>query len=493
MNELLIYLLEASLYLAVFALAYHLLFAGLTHFQWMRLYLISGVGLSVCLPLLPVPTFLYVWLAEEATGPSNSLPFSWQAWSPPSSVTTSVSAESTVNWLSTLRWGLLTIYGLGVMCQSWRLGLRLRTIYRVIAQHPRKKEGNCWFVTLPDGEPTFSFLHYVFLPADTAKLTADELRQVKAHEAVHIRQWHTYDRLFFELVGIIFWFNPVIYYLKNQLQEVQEYLADQKVGGSPKKRREYAHLLLKLSTPERSFSLATGFSDRQITRRILRLSQPRSSPQQKLTFVSVVPAIAALFFLSACLEEPGQHENYDSQGDTKFNTTSQEGTKIGQITWQGNTLYDDKTLTNILGVQPGDRYDSVTLSQHINFSFANPDQPDISSLYMDRGYLFFNVEVQRYEREEGIVDLTMEIYEGDIMKISQLIIQGNGEVPQEKILAQIPIKRGEPFNRAQLIASQRAIAEMGYFDPQQVGINPIPHPEQGTVDIEFILKPHATP
>ncbi len=156
-------------------------------------------------------------------------------------------------------------------------------------------------------------------------------------------------------------------------------------------------------------------------------------------------------------------------------------------------MYDDETLTDVLGLQSGDPYDSVTLNQHLSYSFDHPDQPDIASLYMDRGYMFFNLEIKRHEREEGIVDLTMDVYEGDIMKIGQLIIQGNGAVPREKILAQIPIKRDELFSRSQLIASQRAIADMGYFDPQQVGINPIPHPERGTVDIEFILKPRTTP
>ncbi len=326
MNGILLYLLEASLYLAVFALAYRLLFAGLTHFQWMRAYLITGVVLSGGLPLLPVPPFLYTWLTEEVARPSASFVFSWQDWSSPSGTTTSVATSHTVDWLTVTVRGLLIIYGLGVLYQTVRLSLRLRKIQRLIVRYPHQQEGNCWFVTLPYEGPTFSFLHYVFLPADLAKLTADELRQVKAHEAVHVRQRHTYDRLFFELVGVILWFNPVIYYLKNQLQEVQEYLADQAVGGSSEKRKEYAYLLLKLATPQRPFALATGFSDHQITRRILRLSQPRSLPQQKLVFVSVVPAIAALFLLSACMEESGHRESFDNQEATASRTAREKET-----------------------------------------------------------------------------------------------------------------------------------------------------------------------
>ena len=493
MNELLFYLLEASLYLAAFALAYRLLFDSLTHFQWMRFYLTGSVLLSVGLPLLAVPSFLNPWLTGEAIGPSAPLLFSWQSWASPSITATHEATTQAADWLTITFNGLLILYALGVLIQAGRLGFRLRNVYRLIARHSRRKEGDYWVVTLPYGGPTFSFLQYVFLSTDLATLSADELQKVKAHEAMHVQQRHTYDRLLMEVAGMILWFNPLIYYLKNQLQEVQEYLADYAVGAHIEQRKEYAHLLLKLATTERPFSLATGFSDRQITRRILRLNQPRSSSQQKLVFASIIPLIAVLFTLSACLEEPAHRGSFDNQEDTNGPAASQEGVKIGQIRWQGNTAYDDETLTNALGLRPGDRYDSVTLNQHLHFSFGNPDQPNVSSLYMDQGHLFFSLEVKYYERDEGTVDLTMEIFEGNPMKIGQLTIQGNGEVPRERILAQIPIKSGELFSRAELIASQQVISEMGYFNPQEVGINPIPHPEQGTVDIAFTLQPRTTP
>lgn len=489
MNGLVLYLTEASLYLAAITLAYRWLFASLTYFQWMRGYLVAGVCLSLCLPLLPAPAFVSAWLREEATSPSIPLLFSWQDGLSLSGAASDAVAAQTTDWLALVVSGMLTVYALGVVVQTGRLSLRLRKIYRLIAQHPRRKVENYWTITLPYDGPAFSFLRYVFLSTNLTTLTADERRQVLAHEAVHVHQRHTYDRLFLEVASVVLWFNPLVYYLKNQLREVQEYLADQAVSESLDQPKNYAHLLVKLATARRGYSLATGFSDRQITRRIIKLSQSRSSPKRKLIFASIIPLITTVFLLSACLEEPANRERSDSQRD-EIRTTSEEGVRIGTIRWQGNTVYDDKQLSEVLGLRSGDPYDSAILNQRLLF---DPDQLTVSSLYMDRGHLYFSINIAQHERAEGVVDLTMDIYEGDIVKIGQLIVKGNGEVSRENILTRIPIKSGELFSRAELIASQRVIAEMGYFDPQQVGIYPIPHPEQGTVDIEFTLEPRTTP
>ena len=494
MNELLLYLLEASLYLAVFAIAYRLLLAHLTHFQWMRIYLIASVLFSMSVPLLSASTAWLTWLLSEEPGwrsTSFSL-FTSQEWLAPSTTTLSAPTNGTENWSLFLAWLLTGVYGIGLVYKTYALGRNLWKIRNIIARHPKRREGNHWIVCLPQDRPTFSFLHYVFL-STYENLTDDELYQVKTHELVHVQQGHTFDRLFFESAGIILWFNPLMQYLKKELQEVQEYLADQAVGGPTEKRKGYALLLLKLATEARPLVLATGFSDKQIRRRILMLSKPRSLPHKKLIFAGMIPVVASLFLLSACLEEPSHNGGAFRQEAADNNVAKKGGFKIGQIRWQGNTVYDDEALNNELGLKPGDPYDSVTLNQHLSFSWEDPDKPDISSLYMDQGYLYFNINVKTRQVGDGVVDITMDIFEGTPMKVGNIIIQGNQEVPEKEILEQISMKSGEAFNRSKLIESQRAIATMGYFDPQQVGINPIPDPERGTVDIEFVLKTQSIP
>ena len=492
-NVVLLYLVEASLYLIAFAFAYKLLLARLTHFQWMRVYLMVSVAFSLSAPLFSVPAVWAAWLLPQESGwqPTSFSLFSSQDWLASSLGSAGTPTNATENGSFLFIWILLGIYGIGLLYKTWLLGCHLRNIQRLIMRHPKQREGAYWLVKLPQRGSAFSFLHYVFLNPDSTHLTPHELRQVKAHERIHVQQRHTWDRLLFEVAHCILWFNPLMRYLKNQLQEVQEYLADHAVAGEDGKQKDYAHLLLKLATESRPISLVTGFSDKQIIRRIQLLNQPRSSPRKKVIFASVIPMVACCFLLSACLEE----SSTDAQSGNAFpeaadtQGANQRAVKIGEITWQGNTVYDDETLTHTLGLQPGDPYDSVIFYQRFQY---NPDRPDVSTLYMDQGYLFFSVNITIQEVGEETVDLTMDIYEGQVMKIGQLLIQGNRKVPREEIEAQIPIKSGQLFNRSQLIASQRAIAEMGYFDPEQVSINPIPDPERGTVDIEFILIPRTT-
>ena len=487
--SILLYLLEASLYVGVFAAIYRGWLASLTHFHWMRGYLMLGVGLSFVLPLLPTPVLPFSWVAYEPAAEFTPIVWTWSGKTPTSTealeVTKNNSDSGPISWLGLL----LLAYGGGVVYRLWKVTQNLHKIYRMIIRHPQQRHRNYRVVVLPQASGASSFLRYVFLGTDITALTADEQRQVHAHEAVHVRQGHTYDRLLLELMGAVLWFNPLMGYLKRQLLDVHEFLADHEAGTSSSERKAYAQLLLKVAQQSRSFTLATPFSSQQIARRIQRLSQPRSLARHKLIFISTLPAVAALFLLSACLDEPAAEGIAPSEGDNDM-AAKQAGPVIRNIRWQGNTVYDDETLTEELGLHVGDPYDSTDLAKRMQFS---PDGPDVSALYMDRGYLYFNINVQVQAVEDGGVDILMDIHEGDAVAIGQILIRGNQDIGEDEILDQLPVKSGALFNRSQLLESQRALAAMGHFDPKQININPLPNPEQGTVDIEFVLHRQSSP
>ncbi|MEQ9439382.1 MAG: POTRA domain-containing protein [Cyclobacteriaceae bacterium] len=486
MTTILLYLLETSVYLLVFALAYRFLFSHLTHFSWMRGYLIGSVLLSLGLPLLPTPSMVLTFWGEEATAwqPTFNLLFT-----PTESVTGAVQSEGAgavgLPWTGVLLWLLGVVYGAGVLYKTYGFLSNMYMIVRLVASHPKQWEGEYWKVRVSYEWPAFTFLHYIFLGTHTERLTLAEQQCVIAHEREHVRQGHTYDRLLLEVVGIFFWFHPLMRYLQQQLQEVQEYLADRAISGQGSQQKQYAHLLLKLATEAQPVSLASGITGKQIGRRIAMLSKPRSSPQNKWQFALILPLAVGLFLLSSCLDESSPE--VATVGDAETHATMEaEEVRIRQIRWEGNTRYDDATLTDALTLKPGDTYDSLRISESLNY---NPDGGDVPSLYMDQGYLFFNIKVEKQEVGEGMIDLVMKINEGETIQIGDILIRGNQGVSEQQILEEIPFKQGALFNRSELIAAQKAIADMGYFDPEQVGINPIPHPEQGTVDIEFVLIP----
>ncbi len=485
MNTFLLYLLESSVYLFVLGLVYKWLLSQQTHFTWMRVFLILSISASLVLPLLPTPsTWLSKLINPGIVEPSVSNPIFTLKWltSPP--ILNSPPAVSETESLISLPLLLLVAYSLGFSYRIIVFGANFNKIRKLIARSTKRREENYWVVNLPQNEPIFSFLNYVFISSQST-LTPAEYQQVLQHELVHVRQRHTLDLLLLELIHILLWFHPIVPYLKQQLREVHEYLADQAVVKKPKEQRNYAQLLLKLASEDRPPSLATSFFGKQVGRRIAMLTKPRSHPKRRWFFALIIPLCVSIFLLSACLEEPTKNEHPISSSSNQTVEKSDDIQTIGKIRWEGNTVYSDEVLTEALGLQSGDPYDSVELNQQLNYS---ADGSDVGSLYMDQGYLFFSVEVQEVESAEDKVDLTMNVHEGEVIKISEIHIQGNQDIAKETILKEIVIKPEELFSRSKLIESQKAIADMGDFDVEQVNINPIPDIENQEVAIKFTLK-----
>jgi outer membrane protein insertion porin family len=167
--------------------------------------------------------------------------------------------------------------------------------------------------------------------------------------------------------------------------------------------------------------------------------------------------------------------------------TINEGTKyyFRKIDWEGNYLYDDKYLSSILGIKSGDVYNMDLLEKKLTF---NPNGFDISSLYMDDGYLFFQVEPNEVSVEGDSIDVVLRMNEGPQATIKRVNVQGNTKTNDHVILREIRTMPGQKFSRADLIRTQRELSTLGYFDPEKIGINPVPNMDDGTVDINYSLE-----
>ncbi len=154
------------------------------------------------------------------------------------------------------------------------------------------------------------------------------------------------------------------------------------------------------------------------------------------------------------------------------------------ITWAGNSVYSDEVLKERLGIQKGDVFNGELLEQRLRFS---PDGRDISSLYMDNGYLFFQVNPVETVIGADSVDLEIRIFEGAQATIDRVVIRGNDRTHEHVIRRELRTKPGEKFSRANIIRSQREIMNLGYFDPESLGINTPVNPARGTVDIEYTV------
>lgn len=155
------------------------------------------------------------------------------------------------------------------------------------------------------------------------------------------------------------------------------------------------------------------------------------------------------------------------------------------ITWIGNTIYPNEVLNQVLGIRPGDVYNQKLLQKNLSM---NIDGVDISSLYLDAGYLFFDINAVETSVENDSIDLELRIFEGKQATINRVTVSGNDRTNDHVIIREIRTRPGQLFSRRDIIRSQRDIIQLGYFDQEKINVIPRPNPADGTVDIEYVVS-----
>lgn len=165
----------------------------------------------------------------------------------------------------------------------------------------------------------------------------------------------------------------------------------------------------------------------------------------------------------------------------------EEGRKyyFGTFRWFGNIKYRSGQLDTILNIKPGDVFNQSKLDQKL---YMNPNGLDISSLYMDDGYLFFNLQPTESKISNDTIYYDIFIYEGKQAKINRVHVKGNDKTSDRVIYREIRSRPGQLFRRSDIIRTQRELAQLNYFDPEKMNVTPKPNPADGTVDIEYTLE-----
>ncbi len=151
----------------------------------------------------------------------------------------------------------------------------------------------------------------------------------------------------------------------------------------------------------------------------------------------------------------------------------------------GNTKHSTDTLLSILNIRKGDVYNKKLLDSRL---FMNANGRDITSLYMDDGYLSFYPDPVELLVEGDSIDLDLRIREGRQFRIRSVLIKGNSKTNEHVIRREIRTKPGQLFNRSDVMRTQRELSTLGYFNPETLGVNPIQDPRTGTVDLEYTVE-----
>ncbi|MBN3036456.1 MAG: BamA/TamA family outer membrane protein [Bacteroidales bacterium] len=177
----------------------------------------------------------------------------------------------------------------------------------------------------------------------------------------------------------------------------------------------------------------------------------------------------------------------DPDGSVVIEMTIDEGDRyyFRNISWVGNTKYSSEFLTARLKIRKGDVYNWERLNSNLTF---NTNEDDISSLYMNDGYLFFSAEPVEVLVENDSIDLEIRLYEGKQATIDKVTIKGNTRTNDHVIVRELRTRPGQLFSRSDIIRTTRELAQLMYFDPEKINPQITPNPVEGTVDIEYEVE-----
>ena len=295
MGLFLVYILKSALCLAAFYLFYRLLLSRETFHRFNRLALLGVLVLSCMLPLAEV--------SMKHPSEAGQTMLSLEQWllmmaAAPVAETVPDAAHVEVPWVQ----GLLLVYVAGAVFFVLRGGyslLRLLALLRSAkredaAGHVSGCKGVCLLVHDRPIAP-FSWMRCVVI---SRKDLEEDGRAILTHELAHIRRGHSWDLLLADLCIFLQWFNPAAWLLKQELQSVHEYEADEAVLASGVNAKEYQLLLIKKAVGTRRYSLANSFNHSKLKKRITMMTKRKSSPWARAKYLYVLPlaAIAVVAF-----------------------------------------------------------------------------------------------------------------------------------------------------------------------------------------------------
>ena len=293
------YIIEASLCVCLFQLFYILVLWKESGFKFLRIYLLSSVLFSLLLPLntISIPNSFIISVQPVKYTPAINSIFR-QNLIEHNAVSVNPAGvhfeHETIQIPSTDYYFWLKLIYIAVMFII--ISRFLLSILHIINLYRKAEKINYWRFHLVKSNMfnySFSFFNIIFV--NTAELNENEIESILAHENIHASQYHTVDVILIELISAVMWFNPFVWLLRRSLRQVHEYLADEGVLNIGFDRLEYQALLVNQVAESRLLSLASGFNQSQIKKRIIMMTKFKSDNRTKLKILVVVPVAFMLF------------------------------------------------------------------------------------------------------------------------------------------------------------------------------------------------------
>ena len=320
MDNLILYLFEVSVSLALFYSIYWLFLKKETFFAVNRLFLISSILFSFIIPLINAS---FIKISSPIA--SHQLIERTYVFGQTASTQTNTLGIFDILWL---------IYIIGAGLFLLRFLYKLLKLHILIKKSSIQKINGVNVIFIEKDLAPFSFFNRVFI--NKSNISGDDFNRIVAHEMIHIRQYHSVDLLVMELLTIFQWFNPFVWPYKESLKETHEYLADNAVIAQGCNAAKYQLLIFEQHVGVKLFEFANNFNHSQIKRRITMMTKRKSKRWAKFKVLLVLPLFSFLvltFADSNTTREPDKAKQKDAenalitQGDAKDSTHAKDQKK----------------------------------------------------------------------------------------------------------------------------------------------------------------------
>ena len=299
MGAFLFYLLKSGCCLVIFYIFFKLMMSRSTFFRFNRITLLVGLLGCTLLPLIELTTTEETFLHTPLYAIHEILQSTEQVMPNLEQAGNEILLFEKNPEISSLNWipvTLGTVYGAGALLTFVWLSVSTCRLAQLIRMSEKKRYGNYILVIPRQPIASFSWGRYIVISASDYSRQSEE---VLLHEMMHLRNHHTLDLLFMQIFLLVHWFNPVIWLLKRELQEIHEFEADNGVINTGVDATKYQLLLVKKAVGTRLYSMANGFNHSKLKKRITMMLKERTNRWARLKLLLAVPVMAGALYVFA--------------------------------------------------------------------------------------------------------------------------------------------------------------------------------------------------
>ena len=355
MGIFLIYILKSAVCLSLFYLFYRLLLSKETFHRFNRIALLGILFLSLLIPFIEVTTAHQTELSQTVLTVEQLLMMA-EAMDP-AEVTVAQPEELSISWVQVL----LLFYLVGIIFFACRNLYSLSRLLLLIKSGKRERlEGGVRLIVLEREVAPFSWMRYIVI---SRKDLEEDGREILIHEMAHIQNRHSIDLLVADICIFFQWFNPGIWLLKQELQNIHEYEADETVINEGIDAKDYQLLLIKKAVGTRLYSMANSFNHSKLKKRITMMLKEKSNPWARLKYLYVLPlaAIAVTAFARPEISEKADEISAVKVNDlaaiveakveeiTKDVSNITSGDSLKKLVVTGDSILKEKGTISIYG------------------------------------------------------------------------------------------------------------------------------------------------